>query len=150
MQNLNLPSFPIKLSADKQSLFDPIRRKYIVVTPEEWVRQHFINYLVEYLNYPLGLLKVEFGIKYNHLSKRPDILAHDREGKPLLLIECKSSDVKIKQTVFNQVAVYNKILGSPLVVVTNGIQHFCWKQDVKTNKIDFLDDIPSFEDAILL
>ncbi len=148
MKPLNLPPYPVRFSADKASVFDPIRKKYIVLQPEEWVRQHFVHYMIGYLSYPMALIKVEFGIKYNQLQKRPDILAFDRNGDPLLLVECKTFEQKLTPLVFEQVSVYNKILKSPYVVVTNGLDHFCWKQDKATGKVDFLDAIPDFKDIV--
>ena len=148
MKTLNLPPYEFKLSSDKTSIFDVIRKKFIVLQPEEWVRQHFVNYLINHLGYPAGLIKVEFGISYNKLSKRPDILAYDRNGKPLLLVECKSYDIKTSKSVFEQVAVYNKVVKAPDVVVTNGLQHFCWSQDEASSKIDFLDEVPEFLNLI--
>ncbi|MFT7162012.1 MAG: hypothetical protein ACI9GZ_003199 [Bacteroidia bacterium] len=148
MNRLNLPPYEFKLSSDKTSIFDVIRKKFIVLQPEEWVRQHFVNYLINHLGYPAGLIKVEFGISYNKLSKRPDILAYDRAGNPLLLIECKSYDIKTSKSVFEQVAVYNKVIKAPYVVVTNGLQHFCWSQNEETGKVDFMDEVPEFEELV--
>ena len=145
MKQLNLPQYEFRLSDDKSAIFDTIRKKYIVLLPEEWVRQHFIHYMVSHLGYPTSLIKVEFGIRYNKLPKRPDILSFDRSGNPLLLVECKSYDVKISKSVFTQVSVYNKVLKSPYVVVTNGLQHFCWHQQPETGEVSFLDSIPEFQ-----
>jgi len=144
MKTLNLPQYEFKLSPDETAIFDIIRKKFIVLLPEEWVRQHFVNYLINHLGYPAGLIKVEFGISYNKLSKRPDILAYDRQGQPLLLVECKSYDIKTSKSVFEQVAVYNKVIKAPYVVATNGLQHFCWSQNKETAKIEFMDEVPEF------
>lgn len=147
MKPLNLPPVQLKFNHDKTSFFDPIRKKYVVMLPEEWVRQHFVHYMVNFLGYPSSLIKVEFGIRYNKLPKRPDILSYDRKGNPLLLVECKSYDVKITKSVFQQVSVYNKTLQSPYVVVTNGLDHFCWHQK-ESGEIAFLESVPLFDDLM--
>ncbi len=146
MQELNLPRYNFKIrESDKfRQIFDEVRKKFIVLTPEEWVRQHFINYLITHLSYPKSLIKVEFGIKYNQLSKRPDILIYSSTGKPLLIIECKAPKIKLTKSVLEQVSVYNKVIKSPYVIVTNGMQHICWRNIFTTNEIDFLQEIPDY------
>ena len=145
MKTLNLPPFDFRINTEEQTIFDPQRKKYVALLPEEWVRQHFVQYMINQLGYPSGLIKVEFGIKYNHLSKRPDVLCFDRSGEPLLLVECKSFDIQITKKVFEQAAVYNKVLQCPYAVVTNGLQHFCWQQNTQTGLTQFLNAIPEFE-----
>ena len=147
MQELNLPNFNIKVSKQnsKTLVFDPIRKKTVVLNPEEWVRQHFINYLINHLNYPKGLIKVEFNIKYNRLAKRPDILIFDKNGIPLIIIECKSTEIKISQEVLEQVSVYNNTVKAKYCIVTNGLQHLCWTYNVSMNKSEFLNAIPAFD-----
>ena len=116
----------------------------MVLTPEEWVRQHFIHYLNQEKNYPLGLMGVEKMVKYNGMQTRADIVLYTTEGKPNMIVECKAPNVKITQDAFNQIAKYNFKLQVPLLVVTNGIQHFCCKMDYETNGIKFLEEIPSY------
>ena len=147
MKKLNLPEFPAKLKqADggKVLIFDIIRKKYVQLTPEEWVRQNFIYYLVNFLDYPKSLIKVESGLRYNRLLKRSDILVFNRDVVPLLLVECKSSELKITQDVLDQAAVYNRSLNARYLLVTNGIQHLCWKISDDGNQL--LEEIPRYDD----
>ena len=147
MKKLNLPEFPAKLKqADggKVLIFDIIRKKYVQLTPEEWVRQNFIYYLVNFLDYPKSLIKVESGLRYNRLLKRSDILVFNRDVVPLLLVECKSSELKITQDVLDQAAVYNRSLNARYLLVTNGIQHLCWKISDDGNRL--LEEIPRYDD----
>ncbi len=123
MLELNLPTYDYRLEErdGKLVIFDPIRKKFITLTPEEWVRQHFINLLVNHLNYPASRLNVEGGIKYNKLLKRVDLMVLNDELEPEVLIECKAPTVTVSQSALRQLAAYNKICGAPLVVLTNGI-----------------------------
>lgn len=129
MYKLNLPEFNIALRKEqgKVWIFDIIRKKYVVLTPEEWVRQHFIHYLINDRGYPKSLFKVERGLTYNKLLKRSDIVIHDRTGKPRMLVECKAPEIKLTQKAFNQVAVYNMTVGARYIAVTNGMAQFCLK-----------------------
>lgn len=146
MKKLNLPEFPAKVKQvdGKVMIFDIIRKKYVQLTPEEWVRQNFIYYLVNFLDYPKSLIKVESGLRYNRLLKRSDILVFNRDVEPLLLVECKSSDLKITQDVVDQAAVYNRSLKAKYLLVTNGIQHLCWKISDDGNQL--LEEIPRYDD----
>ena len=147
MRQLNLPSYDYKLrqSAEQTQIFDFIRRKYVVLTPEEWVRQHFINYLISHLHYPKGLVSVERGVTYNTLAKRTDICIYDTDRRPLLLVECKATDVAITAEVIKQATLYNKTLAARLVVLTNGIDHFCWQVQDQIH-IQPLDHIPDYRE----
>ena len=129
MEELNLPKFDFKLKQDKGKIqiFDEIRKKYIVLTPEEWVRQHLICHMIYNLSFPKTLLKVESGLIYNSLRKRSDILSFDNEGNPLLLIECKNPKNKINQNSVDQVTTYNKSINARYLMISNGINHFFWK-----------------------
>jgi len=146
MKKLNLPEFPAKVKQvdGKVMIFDIIRKKYVQLTPEEWVRQNFIYYLVNFLDYPKSLIKVESGLRYNRLLKRSDILVFNRDVEPLLLVECKSSDLKITQDVVDQAAVYNRSLKAKYLLVTNGIQHLCWEISDDGNQL--LEEIPRYDD----
>ena len=146
MEKLNLPEFPAKVKQvdGKAMIFDIIRKKYVQLTPEEWVRQNFIYYLVNFLDYPKSLIKVESGLRYNRLLKRSDILIFNRDVEPLLLVECKSSELKITQDVIDQAAVYNRSLNARYLLVTNGIQHLCWK--ISDNGNQLLEEIPNYDD----
>ncbi len=146
MPKLNLPyaDLKIKLVDGVSQVFDKVRKKYFVLTLEEWVRQHFLHFLNQHRKYPLGLMGIEKMVKYNNLRTRADIVIYDREGAPIMLVECKSPKTKINQDVFLQIAKYNFKLKVKYLVVTNGLEHFCCLMDYKENKIDFLDYIPSF------
>ena len=147
MQSLNLPAIEAKIIKDegRQKIFDPIRKKYIVLTPEEWVRQHFIQFISSSLSYPKSLIKVESGLQVNALNKRSDILVFDRNGKPWMLIECKAPHLKLNQNAFNQAAVYNMTVGAKYLAVTNGMMHFCMLAGNGDQKPVFLADFPQFQ-----
>ena len=146
MPQLNLPKVALKTKSVEGTIqvFDVIRKKYFVLTPEEWVRQHFIHYLNNEKNYPMGLMGVEKMVKYNALKTRADIVLYTTEGKAKMIVECKAPNVKITQDTFNQIAKYNFKLKVQFLVVTNGMQHFCCRMYYKNNSISFLDDIPIF------
>ena len=146
MPQLNLPNAVLKtkLVEGTMQVFDAVRKKYLILTPEEWVRQHFIHYLNSEKKYPLGLMGVEQMVKYNEQSTRADIVLYNAEGKPNMIVECKAPKVKITQDAFNQIAKYNFKLRVDFLVVTNGMQHFCCAMDYENNKITFLEEIPQF------
>jgi len=141
---LNLPKFEIQVKEmDKGTcIFDVIRKKYIVLTPEEWVRQHFIHFLINSYKYPKSLMKVESGLKYNNLQKRSDIQVYTRKGHPFLIVECKASNVKLDSKVIDQAALYNKSIGADYIIVTNGMNFRC----LKTTSIivEWVEKIPVF------
>ena len=145
MQELNLPvySFKFKEGVRKQ-IFDAIRKKYVVLTPEEWVRQNFLQYLIRDKKFPASLIAVEAGLKYNQLQKRADVLVYDKQGNPHLMVECKAPEVKITQDVFDQVAHYNMSFKVKYLVVTNGLNHFCCQMDYSDNSFHYLKDIPEY------
>ncbi len=147
MQALNLPPYQFKLKQQgiRNQIFDAVRKKYVVLTPEEWVRQNFIQYLIQDKNFPASLIAVEAGLKYNQLQKRMDVLVYDKQGNPHLMVECKAPEVKITQDVFDQIARYNMVFKVKYLVVTNGINHFCCQMDYATNKYSYLEGIPTFE-----
>ena len=146
MPQLNLPNAVLKtkLVEGTTQVFDAVRKKYLVLTPEEWVRQHFIHYLNSKKKYPLGLMGVEKMVKYNEQSTRADIVLYTNEGKPNMIVECKAPKVKITQDAFNQIAKYNFKLRVDFLVVTNGMQHFCCAMDYENNKITFLKEVPGY------
>jgi hypothetical protein len=143
---LNLPDFEPKLKAEAAHtwIYDSVRKKYVILTPEEWVRQHFVNYLVQHLEYPRSLLKVESGLAVNAMARRSDILVYNRQGEPHMLIECKAPTVKVDQKVFDQVSAYNLHYQAKLLVVTNGITHYCCAIDQAKKQYTFLSEIPAF------
>jgi hypothetical protein len=148
MKPLNLPPAALRTrdSGGRTEIFDIIRRKFIALTPEEWVRQHFIHYLVGERGVPASLIAVEASLRYNRLPKRCDILVHDRQGRPAMIVECKAPEVKITQEVFDQVAIYNMTLDVPFLVVTNGLEHFACRIDRANSTYSFLKEIPSWEE----
>jgi len=143
---LSLPIYKLKLKTveEKTHIFDEVRKKYLLLTPEEWVRQNFIHYLNKEKKYPLGLMGVEQMVKYNSLKTRADIVIYNLEGKPNVIVECKSPEVKITQDTFNQIAKYNSQLKVKYLIVTNGMKHFCCQMDYVNNKITFLEDLPDY------
>ena len=147
MTALNLPTYPFKVkkSDGKVWIFDGSRKKFVVLTPEEWVRQHFVRYLMEEHHYPKSLFRIESSLTYNTLRKRSDILVYDRSGKPWMLIECKSPAIKLSQRAFNQVAIYNMTVGAKYLAVTNGMVHYCCIAPKPGQEGVFLDDFPEFD-----
>lgn len=146
MVELNLPKFRFKLRETEsgRDIWDETRKKYVSLTPEEWVRQHFIRFLNEHLGYPKTLLRTEFEIKYNRLKKRPDIVAYNNIGDPILVVECKAPNVKLSNETFKQAAIYNQTLNARFLVITNGMDHFCCEQDIKTGTFQFIEKIPVY------
>ncbi|MCF8224511.1 MAG: type I restriction enzyme HsdR N-terminal domain-containing protein [Bacteroidales bacterium] len=148
MQKLNLPDydFRIKEESGKQMIFDPFRKKYLLLTPEENVRQHFARYLIEEKDFPSTLMTTEYGLELNRMHKRCDIIVFNRSLKPAALVECKAPGIKITNDVFDQVARYNLVFHVKYLFVTNGMQHYSCKVNFATGKVDFLSSIPLFKD----
>ena len=146
LQPLNLPAFGHKLTETDGviRIFDQLRRKHVLLTPEEWVRQHLLHYLISYLHYPKALVSVERGLRYNKRQKRSDVVVFDLQGKPLLLVECKAASVKLSPAACEQLAVYNSTLGAPVVAITNGLDCYCWQLNLATRKYEALPGIPAF------
>lgn len=149
MQQLNLPeyAFRIKTEDGKTMIFDAIRRKFVALTPEEWVRQHFIEYLKTEKNYPASLMAVEKQITINQMQRRFDLLVYSRTHQPCLIAEFKAPDVKITQEVFDQVVRYNMVLKVAGIIVSNGLQHFACKIDYAGNRFSYLREIPGYEEV---
>lgn len=143
---LNLPEYPVRLRQEnnKTYIFDDIRKKFLVLTPEEWVRQHFIQFLIREKKYPRALIKQEGGLKLNSLQKRSDILLYNNLGEKIMLVECKAPSVKISQATFDQVARYNIIHRVKHLVVSNGLQHFCAVINFEEGSYSFLDELPEY------
>jgi len=146
MQQLNLPTykFRIKNTKNKYAIFDIIRKKYVILTPEEWVRQHIIHYLIEEKNYPISLIGVEKKLTVNKLTKRTDILVFNNKGLPHIIIECKAPSVPINQNAFDQIARYNLKLNANYLFVTNGLNHYSCKMDFENEAYIFLESIPDY------
>ena len=129
-------------------ILDPLRRKYVKLTPEEWVRLNFVQYIINEGKYPPGLIGIEVMFRLNKLKRRTDILIHNRAGKPVMLVECKSTDIKIDEKVFEQIATYNMKFKVPYLVVTNGLHHYACKINHDEKKYEFLLVIPLYEDLL--
>ena len=146
MQRLNLPtySFNIQSRREREWIFDVFRRGWYLLTPEEWVRQNFARYLCDGLGYPESLLLLEHKITHNTLTRRCDVVIYNRMGQPVILVECKAPDVILNQKTFDQIARYNLVLGVNILLVTNGLNHYCIQMDPETFTYSFLGEIPSF------
>jgi hypothetical protein len=146
MQNLNFPvySFRFKNSENKVSIFDVLRKKFIILTPEEWVRQHTVQFLLQEKNYPKSHLNVEKLIKINDINKRYDIVVFQPNGEIFLLIECKAPEVNITQNTFDQIARYNLKLKAEYLMVTNGLNHYFCQMDFENEQYVFLKELPDF------
>ena len=147
MQKLNFPtySFRFKNSENKVSIFDEIRKKFIVLSPEEWVRQNVIQFLLQNKNYPKSYINVEKLIKVNGLSKRYDGIVFKPNGEIFLLIECKAPEVPISQDTFDQIARYNLELKAQYLMVTNGLNHYFCQMDFENETYIFLKELPDFK-----
>ena len=147
MERLNLPTYKFKLknSQNKTLIFDKLRKKYVVLTPEEWVRQHFVNFLIDVKKYPETLIAIEKQLTINNLKKRTDILIFNTNGNPEIIIECKAPFIKISQETFDQIARYNLKLKAKFLVITNGLAHFYCKMDLKNKTYIFLKDLPDYK-----
>ncbi len=147
MQKLNFPdyAFRFKSSENRVAIFDEIRKKFIFLTPEEWVRQHVVKFLAEQKNYPKSHINVEKIIKLNGLTKRYDVVVFQPDGKILLLVECKAPEVPISQNTFDQIARYNLKMDAAYMMVTNGLNHYFCQMDYEQEQYRFLPDIPAYE-----
>jgi predicted type IV restriction endonuclease len=150
LKELNLPQYSFKITGDNKSemIFDPVRKKYVKLTPEEWVRQNFMQYLIQQGKYSPGLMGVEVMFHFNTLKRRTDILIHDRTGAPVMIVECKSPDVAIDDKVFDQIVNYNMEFKVPYIIVTNGLVHYICKINHENKSWEFLNVIPLYEDII--
>lgn len=148
MERLNLPtySFKLKSEGERKLIFDEIRRKYVALTPEEWIRQNFVRYLVREKSFPSALIVLEQQFEYNRMVKRVDILVYSRAGKPVMMVECKAPGIKINQKAFNQIALYNLRFNVPYLVVTNGIVHYCCNYKEEGEGYEFLKQIPDYQE----
>lgn len=146
MYDLNLPSFEyqVKKADDRYWIFDVLRKKYLVLTPEEWVRQHFVHHLLRDLAYPRALIRLEGGLSYNQLSKRSDIVVFDRQGAPWMVVECKAPTQAINQNTIHQASTYNATLRAPYLAVTNGLSHYYFQVDWQENKTARLSSLPAY------
>ncbi|MDY3847820.1 MAG: type I restriction enzyme HsdR N-terminal domain-containing protein [Prevotella sp.] len=151
MHDLNLPKYGIKIrkDGDRQMIFDDLRRKYVALTPEEWVRQHFVHYLIDHKGYPEGLLGNEIQLVVGAKKLRCDSVLYDRSLHPRMIMEYKAPNVNITQKTFDQIMTYNMLLHVDYLVVSNGLSHYCCHIDYDNQKYLFLKDIPDYENILL-
>ncbi|MBN2522432.1 MAG: type I restriction enzyme HsdR N-terminal domain-containing protein [Bacteroidales bacterium] len=148
MKKLNLPEYSFKITSEDTRLFiyDTFRKKKVLLTPEEWVRQNILMFLVREKKYPASLISIESGIKVNRLMKRYDALVYNLHGNPVMLIECKAPGVGIHQDTFDQISSYNLSVTAKFLLVSNGIKHYCCRLNKTGNSYDFLEEIPFFHE----
>ena len=146
MLPLNLPSYLVKIQKrnGKNVIFDPLRQKYVALTPEEWVRQHFVHFLTDFKGYPKGLLANEIQLDLNGTKKRCDTVLFNRDLSARMIVEYKAPNIEITQAVFDQITRYNMVLKVEYLIVSNGIRHYCCRIDYDTMKYTFLPDIPAY------
>ena len=147
MKQLQFPSysFRFKNSENKVAIFDEIRKKFIIITPEEWVRQHVVQFLLQDKKYPKSHINVEKLLKINYLNKRYDVVVYNPDGSIFILVECKAPEIKISQHTFDQIARYNMTLNAEYLMVTNGLNHYFCKMDYENEKYDFLPELPEYQ-----
>jgi hypothetical protein len=146
MQKLNFPdcNFRYRNSENKTAVFDAIRKKFVILTPEEWVRQHVVQFLLKEKNYPKSLVNVEKILKINGLTKRYDVVVFNNDGSILVLVECKAPEIKISQNTFDQIARYNMTINAQFLMVTNGLNHYFCQMDYVNEKYEFLNELPGY------
>ena len=147
MIRLNLPPFEIRLSGtrERMKIFDPLRRRYVALTPEEWVRQHFVNYLINHLGYPAPLLANEVQLAVGSKHLRADTVLYSREMRPRMIVEYKAPNIAITPDVFAQIATYNLLLHVDYLVVSNGMEHFCSRANYSTGQLEPIAEIPTYD-----
>lgn len=150
MQKLNFPEFQFRIESGFNGpvIFDPVRKKNVTLTPEEWVRQHLLMYLIDVKGVPKSLLASERGLMVNGLQRRFDILLFNRKGKPLLIAECKAPHVAISEDTFYQAAQYNLALKADFLLLTNGLQHYIARIDYKSSTLRYLEEIPDYSQMV--
>ena len=148
MFRLNLPTYEIKIAqrGNKQLIFDFLRRKYVALTPEEWVRQHFVHYLIEHKGYPAGLIGNEVELNVGEKKLRCDTILYNKVAQPQMIIEYKAPQIKRQQKTFDQISAYNLLLKVDYLIVSNGMQHICCRMDYENQKYCFLEDIPNYQE----
>ena len=147
---LQLPPYPFKITDQNGllTLFDIIRKKNIVITPEEWVRQHFVQYLIGHKHFPKALIKLEGGHKLHGMAKRSDIVVYNPQGEKILLVECKAPSVTIDQKTFDQVAHYNIVHKVKLLAVSNGLQHYYCRINFENRDYKFIEELPDYKEMV--
>jgi hypothetical protein len=147
MQELNLPEYEFKIERNTNGnfIYDIARKKFVVLTPEEWVRQHWIHYLNKELHYPLSLMLIEASFKVNNLHKRADIVIYNTLKNPYLIVECKAPDIEINNDVFNQILNYYSNIKAEILIVSNGLKHVCFKFNFEKKQTEYLKEIPAYK-----
>jgi len=147
---LNLPDYPlnVKKNGNRLLVFDRLRKRFVALTPEEWVRQHFVEYLIQEKQFPSALMGNEVSLTQNGIKRRCDTLVADRQGKPLVIVEYKAPEIEITQQVFDQIVRYNMVLRARYLMVSNGMTHYCCHIDYDNNTYAFLTDIPRYEEIV--
>lgn len=147
MQHLNLPEYQFNIKKKRHDglvILDTLRKRWVALTPEEWVRQNFVRYLIEDREFPAALMNNEISLTQNGIKRRCDTLVADRQGLPLVIVEYKAPTIEISQKAFDQIVRYNMVLKAQYLIVTNGMRHYCCKIDYKNNSYAFLQEIPSY------
>ena len=149
MLRLNLPSYETKITEKegKTQIYDVLRKCHVALTPEEWVRQHFVHFLIDHKGYPATLMGNEVAITLNGMKRRCDTVVYDKALKPRVIVEYKAPSVKITKEVFAQISRYNLILKVDYLIVSNGLQHYCWKMDYANSTFTFLQEIPEYDNV---
>lgn len=147
---LNLPLYPIKVinRTGRKAVFDVLRKKHVALTPEEWVRQQFVHFLLNEKHYPAGLVANEVSLQINGTSKRCDTVVYNRQAQPCVIVEYKAPHIEITQKVFSQICRYNLALKVDYLIVSNGLQHYCCKMEYATQSYSFLRNIPCYEEIV--
>jgi predicted type IV restriction endonuclease len=150
MEQLALPPIAARLrrSPSAVEIYDRLRCRYVALTPEEWVRQHFVGYLIDHKGYPAGLMANEVSLKLNGTSRRCDTLVVDRHGDPLVIVEYKAPGVRVTQRVFDQIVRYNMVLRARVLIVSNGLRHYCCEVDYEANSFKFLPEVPAYDSIV--
>lgn len=144
LRQLNFPSYEFRIQTTQQKnlIFDIIRKKFVTLTPEEWVRQHVVHYLIQEHQVSPNRIAVEYALAWNGMNHRCDVLVFDNEFRPLLIVECKAAEVPVNQPVFDQIARYNMKLKVPLLMVTNGLMHVYARINFETKSVQYLPELP--------
>lgn len=149
MTPLNLPQYNINVTTaidGTHQIFDRLRGKFVALTPEEWVRQHFVAFLIGHKGFPVGLMANEVSLSLNGTSRRSDTVVYNSSAQPLVIVEYKAPTVKISQKTFDQIIRYNMVFHAPYLIVSNGINHYCCHIDFEKKSYEFLPDIPSYQE----
>ncbi len=147
---LNIPLYPSRLKVDEgvHFIFDEFRRKWVKLSPEEWVRQQFLMFLTQNLHYPASAIAVEKKLVYNGMTRRPDAVVSGLNAALLMIVEFKRPDVSIDEKTFLQAATYNSVLKTPFILISNGLRHFCCRIDRPTNSISFSEEVPDYQELL--